>query len=326
MRETYIKDFEKGDLVTEFFLVTESSSIKETKTGKQFGTLKVCDKTKEIECKCWEEILNLIGKDLFESLEPGNIVKIKGTVDEYNDNLQIILEQLRLVNENDRFDESDLYRTAPMDTNKIYNEIINIINKEISDIEYKNICITLYTAHKEKLLIWPAAKSRHHAYKGGLLWHTYRMLQLALKITEIYNTVDKSLLLAGVILHDIGKISELSFNNNVPEYSFEGNMLGNLLIGTIMINNIAKKINMPKEKKNLLEHMIASHHGNLDWGAIQKPGFLEAYVLHYIDMIDSRIETIDDILNNMIPGEFYFNKEYSAKDKETIYKPIYMNE
>ena len=93
-----------------------------------------------------------------------------------------------------------------------------------------------------------------------------------------------------------------------------------------MINNVAKKINMPKEKKILLEHMIASHHGNLDWGAIQKPGFLEAYVLHYIDMIDSRIETIDDILNNMIPGEFYFNKEYSAKDKETIYKPIYMNE
>ena len=321
MRETYIKDFEKGDLVTEFFLVTESSSIKETKTGKQFGVIKVCDKTRDIECKCWEETLTSIGKEFFESLEPGNIVKIKGTVDEYNDKLQIILEQLRLSNENDKFDESDLYKTAPMESNKIYNEIIHIINNEIDDIEYKNICMILYTKHKQKLLEWPAAKSLHHAYTGGLLWHTYKMSLLAIKIAELYKTINKSLLLAGVLLHDIGKISEFSFNNHAPDYSFEGNTLGHLVIGTMMVNNEAKEAKMSKEKKLLLEHMIASHHGNTEWGAIKEPFIMEALILHEIDMIDSRINMLDENFKTIENGETITLK--IGKDFKSYYKPTF---
>ena len=322
MRNKYINDFIENEEIQDFFLVKENRGIKQNNNGNKFyGSIRVGDKTNDIECKVWD-IYNKkdINTEEYEKIVAGNIVKIKGKIDDRN---QINVELIRLANSSDVYDDSDLYRVAPVDPNILYNRIIQIINKEITDIEYKTLCINLYTIHKEKLLYWPAAMKNHHAYKGGLLWHTYRMLQIALKLVEIYKSVNKSLLLSGIVLHDIGKISELSYNNSAIEYTLSGKMLGHLLIGTMMINNEIRKIKMDNEKKLLLEHMIASHHGIPEWDAIKKPCILEAYLLHMIDMIDSNVEKIENSLERINPGEF--DKEKSFDDIH-YYKPTFFDD
>lgn len=324
MRNKYINDFIENEEIQDFFLVKENRGIKPNNNNgnKFYGSIRIGDKTNDIECKIWD-IYNKkdINTEEYEKIIAGDIIKLKGKIDDRN---QINIELIRLANNSDVYDESDLYKVAPIDPNILYDNIIQIINEEITDIDYKNLCIKLYTTHKEKLLNWPAAMKKHHAYKGGLLWHTYRMLQIALKLVEVYKSVNKSLLLSGVALHDIGKISELSFNNNAIEYTLSGKMLSHLLIGTMMINNEIREMKeMNNEKKLLLEHMIAAHHGIPEWDTIKKPCILEAYLLHMIDMIDSNVEKIENSLKCTNLGEF--GKEKIVNDTH-YYKPTFFDD
>ena len=325
MRDKYIKDYEKDEEISEFFLVTESGSIKETKQGKPYGSLRAKDKTRDFECKCWSENLSKIGENIIKSFNPGDVIKVKGIVDFYKDNPQIVFTQIRLATENDIYDNSDFYKVAPIESIIMYNKIMNIIDIEIEDEEYRKVCKKIYDDHKQRLLYWPAAKLNHHACEGGLLWHTYRMTQIALNLVKIYPHINKSLLLSGVILHDIGKISEFSYDNHIIDYTFSGNTLGHTLIGTMLVNNVANDQKLPKEKKFLLEHMIASHHGNLEWGAIKEPRIMEAILLHEIDMIDSQITKIEEQFEEIENGntiDIKIGKEYRS-----FYKPTnYINE
>lgn len=322
MRDKYIIDYEKGDLIKDYFIVVADGNI----INDTRGSITIKDKTSEISCVCWEENLNKIGKTTFESFKAGNIVEITGNFDLYKDKPQIKIENIRLVDNTDIYDETDLYKTAPIESKKLYDEIMHIINTEIDDIQYREVCKSVYTIHKERLLKWPAAKSIHHAYEGGLLWHTYRMSQIALNIIPIYPKLNKSLLLAGILLHDIGKISEFSFNHIGIDYTLSGNTLGHILIGTMLVNNVVNEQGLPTEKKVLLEHMIASHHGLKDWGAIKEPCIMEAILLHEIDMIDSQLTKVEEKFEdkNIKNGDTTSIK--IGDNYITFYKPTFYDE
>ena len=331
MREKYIIDYQIGDNISNFFVIDVSGSIDLKKNNAPYGKLVISDKTGSLDCRYWdikntEEELNK-----FKNLTAGTIIKVIGEIklNSYNgeDNLQLIIKEYSLPSKDDKIDESDLYKVSPIDPEIVYNRIIEIINTQIEDESYKTICNKIYDSYKEKLINWPAAQIKHHNYKGGLLWHTYRMLLMAINATNVYTNINKSLLLAGTALHDIGKLYEFDINKcgKVEDYTLEGKMLGHLMLGTMTIINTIKsnKIEISKEKKLLLEHMITAHHGKLEWETIKKPEIIEAYILHMLDKLDADLEQIQTSLEKVDNNRFATNK--SINDTK-FYKPTFYDE
>lgn len=161
--------------------------------------------------------------------------------------------------------------------------------------------------NKDKLVYYPAAKKVHHAIRGGLLYHTYRMFKNAQSIASVYHTyINRELLISGVILHDIGKVRELDSNKLgvVDDYSKEGKLLGHIVEGVIMVHDAAKELQTPEEIELLLKHMIVSHHGLEENGSPKKPMTLEAEILHYLDEMDASVYQFEDTLKGVSKGKF----------------------
>ena len=165
--------------------------------------------------------------------------------------------------------------------------------------------LRIYEDHKEELLRWAGALKLHHSVYGGLLYHIYRMLKAAEKACEVYPDLDKELLLIGVALHDIGKLKELNTNEmGVSEFTPDGNLSGHILCGIELLDHAVWEMEeKPSEEEyKLVKHMIASHHGALEYGAIVVPATPEAMVLNYLDLIDSRMYMFEETLSGMEPG------------------------
>ena len=160
--------------------------------------------------------------------------------------------------------------------------------------------------NKEKILTFPAAEKLHHAMMGGLLYHTLSMLKLAQCVSSIYPCIDKDLLYSGVILHDIAKMREYTLNDAgvIDGHTVEGVLLGHLVMGAEDIGRKCDELGIPSEKKYLLQHMIASHHGKPEFGAAVRPGFIEAEVLSQIDLLDANMYEMADAVKDVKPGEF----------------------
>lgn len=179
---------------------------------------------------------------------------------------------------------------APLDPVAMYNQIHDFAAG--LGIYSKLVC-TLLEENKEKLLTWAAGKSVHHNVRGGLLYHVHTMLQSAAQLYKVYGKIlslDRDLLYAGVILHDIGKVRELSCSNIMSiDYTPDGNLLGHLFIGAEMIGQCARKLGLPEEDILLLQHMLVSHHGKREMGAIALPAIPEASILHHVDCLDAEM-------------------------------------
>ena len=146
----------------------------------------------------------------------------------------------------------------------------------------------------------------HHAMQGGLLYHTLSILRLCQQVAKLYPTVDEDLLITGAALHDIGKIVEMDANELglASQYTTEGNLLGHLVVGAMMVRDVAKELGTPEEKTVLVEHMLISHHGKPEFGAAVPPKFLEAIILSHLDELDATIYEVCDTYTNVNAGEF----------------------
>ena len=155
-------------------------------------------------------------------------------------------------------------------------------------------------------MYYPAAMSNHHAEYGGLLYHIKRMMMSANKLCEVYTNLSRDLLVAGVAIHDIEKLNEiLSDKNGIsPGYSFKGQMLGHIVQGITLVNDLCKELGISEEKAVLLEHMILSHHYEPEFGSPKKPLFPEAEMLHYLDIVDARMFDMEEGLKGVSDGEF----------------------
>ncbi len=299
MLNEFIDEMYIGDEVEGFYILS-SAELRKTSSGKSFLSGTVSDRTGSMDFTMWDY------KDAIYADDQGKVIYLRGTVNEYRGAMQLTVSSFRFAEDYDKYDVADLVPTAPIDAEACLEDIKAMI-KSIEDENFRELAETMLRRHMEEFSKIPAAKRVHHGFLGGLLMHTYNMLRTADFLSDIYaDAVNRSLLLTGTLLHDFGKMKEFEFSElgMVSGYSVKGDLLGHLVMGASEVEKVAKKIGMPEEKAVLVEHMLLSHHGEPDHGAAVIPQFAEAELLHFIDMIDSRMEIYAETLPDVPAGEF----------------------
>lgn len=266
---------------------------RETKTGKSYTVLTVTDGDMTVEVKKWDSVL----VD-YEHLK-NSVVRLNVKSSMYGTDLTYdadsVLHSAKPITE--------FIPKAPIDCKETFDKIMDRVSKMDNDY-VKVLTEEILANHKEQLLYWSAAKGNHHALYGGLLYHMYRMMENADAQCDLYPTLDRNIMIAGTLLHDIGKLKELDTNElGVADYTRDGSLLGHAYIGMNMIQEYGTKLNVPTDIVVQIQHMIAAHHGNLEWGAISVPKTMEAQMLHFLDMIDSRMYMFEDTMKTMEPNK-----------------------
>ena len=298
----------------EGFYLLKSAFPKVTVSGKPFLTAVLADESGTIEAKVWDYSGPIGERDA------GKVIKVRGSVSDYRGALQVTVDKLRLAAEDDHVDVSRLVRVAPIDRAGAYADIARLVST-LEDADYRAVCEEMLRRHEDAFRTIPAAKSVHHSFLSGLLMHTYNMLRLADFLAAQYaDTVNRSLLLAGTLLHDFGKEREFTFSDLglVTDYSTKGQLLGHLVMGAQEIAALSAELDLSEEKAMLLEHLILSHHGEPEFGAAVLPQCAEAELLSLIDQIDSRMEIYREVLAPLKSGEF--SQRIFALDNRRIYK------
>ena len=211
-------------------------------------------------------------------------------------------------------------KAAPEDPEEMYDYIFRSCDS-IKDEDYRKLCLRVLEDNREKLMYYPAASKNHHAELGGLLYHTKRMLMNGERVCQVYTNLNKDLVIAGVVLHDIQKIFEIDADTDgmASGYSFEGQMLGHIVMGVKYIDKLADETDLPYEKKIMMEHMVLSHHYEPEFGSPKKPLFPEAEVLHYLDILDARMYDMEEAVAHTEPGGF--SDRIWTLDNRRIYNP-----
>lgn len=291
-----IKDIKSNNEIFEGEFLVQNSQTQVGTNGVTFVALTLQDASGTIEAKKWDATK----KDI-EILKQGNFIKARAKSNLFREKLQLILEEVKQIS-CDEIDVSNFVNKAPVDI----EELVKSLNKYIESIKNEDankIVKKLINDNYEVFINHPAAVRNHHEYLHGLLFHSLTMCKNAESICNIYKEVDYDLLISGCLLHDIGKIVELSKIIGC-HYTKEGYLLGHLVIGAMMIENVSKELNIKSDVPLLLEHMILSHHGKPEFGAAVLPQTREALLLNMIDDMDAKMATLKKVLDNVNIGEF----------------------
>ena len=278
--------------------VVNNVSCGGSKTGQSFLNVTLQDKTGIIDAKKW----SYSPSDL-DIIKKGNVIRVDGTVKSFKDNLQISIDGAFIASKDDPNFE-DVVAVSPLNFDTLKSDLDRCINL-VSDSDYHNLLVALFKNEDimERYLNFPAAVRNHHDFLHGILHHSLSMVHLIESIVLNYSDLNKDLLICGALLHDIGKIVELSGPVGTV-YTKEGLLLGHLLIGVEIVSKVGEEINMDKEKLLLLKHLIASHHGKLEFGAIALPQTREAFILASVDDFDAKMMAIDKALANTEKDSF----------------------
>lgn len=316
MKDIYISDIKINQEFISYFIV-KNVAIKVGSNKKAYLDLLLADCTGEISAKKWdiadEELPGL------EKIKEGSVLKIKALVTEWNGMKQLRVSRIRHTSAEDGIDMTDYIKAAPEKAEDMY-EYIYSKAEGFTDKDLRNICLKQLEENREKLMYYPAAQKNHHAELAGLLYHVKRMLMMAEKACEVYVNLNRELVMAGVILHDMEKINEIESNEMgiSSGYSFEGKMLGHLIQGVRTIDRLADELDIPRQKAVMLEHMIISHHYEPEFGSPKKPLFPEAEMLHYLDMIDAKMFDMQEALEKTEPGQF--SERIWTLDNRTLFR------
>ncbi|OEH92927.1 3'-5' exoribonuclease YhaM [Bacillus solimangrovi] len=296
------------------YLLVKSSTKGTASNGKPFLTLIFQDKSGDIEAKLWDA-----SPENEAAYSAEAIVRVVGDIQNYRGRMQLKIRNIRIVNEQDNVNLSDFLERAPLSIEEMGEKVSSYIF-EMKNSNIQRITRFLVKKHQESFFKYPAATKNHHEFVSGLAYHVVSMLDLAKAIGSLYPSLDKDLLYAGVILHDLGKVVELSGPLSTV-YTMEGKLLGHI---TIMVNEIAqaaKELEISSEEVTVLQHMVLSHHGKEEWGSPKKPLIKEAEILHLIDNVDAKMNMLDRSLERVEPGEF--TEKIFAMDQRSFYKPTF---
>lgn len=299
MEHSYLADLIRGQMIDDFYLL-KSVSTRTTSAGKPYLSGVLSDESGSIDMVVWDY------QGTLNDSSAGIVVNIRGEVAEYRGKAQMSVSRIRPATEKDSYDLSALLPTAPIDPDSALLFVQELINS-IDDTDYRTVAQTMLKRHEKSFSTMPAAKSVHHAFRSGLLMHTVNMLRAGDFFAELYGEViDRSLLLTGILLHDMAKEREflLAPTGLATEYSLEGDLLGHLVMGAYEVADVCKELATPEEKSILLQHLLLSHHGERELGAAVLPQCAEAELLHLLDSIDSRMEIYAETLYPMTPGTF----------------------
>lgn len=308
-----IRQFEKGERIEGFYLI-KSLNLKTSSNNSKYFDLIIADASGEIDSKIWS-----IEDHQVDLYKQGDVVKIRGDVTQWMDKLQLKIIKHRGVEEGDDVDYELLVSSAPRKLPEMMKELEENLNS-IRKSELRKMCLAALEKHREKLLYYPAAMRHHHSVRGGLLYHLLRMMETAKALCKIYGA-DEDLLLTGIFFHDLQKLEEMLSNEMgiVEGYSKEGILLGHLVQGVREVRELGREIGASEEAMLLIEHMILSHHYKPEYGSPKRPMFLEAELLHHIDMIDARVYDFQKAAREVQPGEF--SEPVFSLDKVRVYQP-----
>jgi 3'-5' exoribonuclease len=259
------------------------------KNGKPFLSLLIGDKTGHIDGRVWDRV-----EELTESFEIGDIIVVKGQVQVYLGRKQIIVHKIEKKDQAQYQKEQFIIEDIKIDVHALYSQLILIVN----DIQTPPIKQLLNDCLgddeiKSLLLKAPAAKSIHHAKRGGLLEHIVSICGLMKMIATHYTHLNEDLLIFGAVFHDIGKVWELDIKNDQIQYSHKGRLLGHMQLACELIDRKSQRIlGFPEDLREVLKHIVLSHHGKIEYGSPVRPYIMEAFVVAAIDDLDSKMDTM----------------------------------
>ena len=245
----------------------------------------------------------------------GNVVYIDGEVIDYKDKLQVKIFGGNVVNPKNA-DMDSLIPASKFKKDELIDKI-KVFLSSIKNEKLKKIVYDIYSIYKEKFISYPAAVSNHHDFLRGLMEHTVSMCEIAKMISSHYSSLNYDLLISGCLLHDIGKCEELS-GVIATTYTKEGSLIGHLVIGAILVDESAKRLNIEGEEVTLLKHLILSHHGKLEFGSPIPPLTREALILNISDEMDSKMMALDKAFSEIEGGEF--SQRIFPLDNRSFYK------
>lgn len=287
MKPQFIIDLADGQAVSSLFLVREKEIRTSARTGKSWLELSLADRSGTIAAKMWDNF-----EAIAKTFESDDVVRVRGRVKLYNNQKELTLDQILPVAERE-YDLADFLPHTRYDVEKLYAALkAAIAGMKNPWLKQLLTSVVEDPAIAPRMKTAPAAMTMHHAYIGGLLEHVVSLIGLASAVTAHYPELDPDLLLAGVVLHDVGKIDELRYARGI-DYSDEGRLLGHIMIGVRLIQEKCKAIpEFPPSLAVLVEHLILSHHGSHEFGSPSLPQIPEAVMLHFIDDIDSKMAGI----------------------------------
>lgn len=310
---TFIEQLQEGARVDDTFLV-KSARLAETRAGKPYLVLTVMDKSGELGGPVWDN-----ATQYQEICKPGEFIHVKGLVQSYREKLQLKVDEAAAVSR-DEVDLADFLQVSLHDRSEMALELQALV-RSVTDPFIKKLLNRFF----QKGEIWecfqeaPAAKGIHHAYVGGLLEHALSMAKVTDMLASHYEGVDRSLLLAGALLHDLGKIEELYMDNGVIDYTSRGRLKGHLVIGSEMVGRAAAQIKgFPEDLLEQVQHLILSHHGRQEYGSPIVPMTVEAFLLNYVDELDSKMNVLEQLRRKLNSSELSWS-DYQRSLERYLY-------
>ena len=283
----------KPNLEIASLFVASEKQLRTARNGTVYLDLKLLDKTGDISGKMWEKAV-----EASEGFQSGDIVYLRARTELYKDRMQLSISEIMPVPAG-AYDPADFLPVCPFDRDELFQRLGKLLSG-MTDCFARRLCEAILADPElmTRFKLAPAAKSMHHAYIGGLLEHTLSVITLVYRICNHYPDLDRDLLIAGAFLHDIGKISEFVYDTHI-DYSDAGRLVGHMVLGTQIVEDKIRTIEgFPEETSLLIKHLILSHHGEAQFGAVRLPASKEAFALHMADDLDAKMNAINRILAN----------------------------
>jgi 3'-5' exoribonuclease len=317
MKAFYARDASanEGKTIISFFAVA-GKQVRPRRAGGEYVHLALVDRTGKIDGKLWDFL------EQAAELKEDDIIKVQGRIGRYQGVAEISIERLRKAQDNE-IDLSDFLPVTACDVEQLWSELVAFVGSvHATDIRQ---LLTLLIEDPEIATLLrraPAAKAFHHAFLGGLVEHVVSLCRLCSKVHELYPWLNRDLLIATSLLHDIGKIYELSYLRNI-NYSDRGKLIGHISIGLQVLRAIAERVpNMGQETMDILEHLVLSHHGKLEYGSPVEPACAEAVLFHFLDHADSKLAAIKQMID--LPNALIWTERVPSLGKPVVRADAYL--
>ncbi|MFX3618177.1 MAG: 3'-5' exoribonuclease YhaM [Sporolactobacillus sp.] len=306
--------FKEGERIHEFLLIKDVTRGTAS-NGKPFLTIILQDKTGDVDSKLWGS-----SNEDEKNFVTGAVVLVEGDITTFRGRNQLKIRNIRLATEHDGVIKANLVTSAPLSAEALNEKLMQYLF-DIKNPVIQRLTRALLKKNQTAFFEYPAAMSIHHNFLSGLAYHVCCMLDMAKAAVALYPEVDSDLLYAGIILHDMGKLKELS-GVTATTYTLEGNMLGHISIMIDEIGEAARELGIAdKEEVLLLQHMVLSHHEKPEWGSPKAPLFKEAEILHMLDDMDAKMNIMTRAVRKTRPGEF--SERIFAMDNRSLYRPTF---
>ena len=307
MEKQYVADIKDRDSVNAVFLVKEKIMAM-AKNGKPYMNLRFMDKSGEVDAKIWDNT-----DELDRLFDKNDFVRVRGKASVYLNKMQVVVAEIRRIPE-EEVDLADFLPESPRSATKMREEL-RVVVDSLSN-QYLKALMTQFLSDDDFMNLYckaPAAKGMHHVYLGGLLEHSLSLVKLVRAISPLYEGINADLLITGALLHDVGKIHEMSYDRSF-DYTDAGKLLGHITMGVELVSEKIRMVeDFPKELELLLKHMLLSHHGQYEFGSPKRPKTVEATILNYLDDLDSKINGI----------RLHIDKEAASSSRWTAYHRLY---